>query len=143
VPDHRRFLLGESLKFAMNGGMYQDDLRPVGLYIEKRIAQALSIFGHPAGAAACSQAIAKLLGSGKALETHANSVAWLTPKPRVSVPDHHWLLLGEYGSILLLEPIKDRQCGISTEIRSELYAPRPRPDGRLLLWRSSRLLLRW
>jgi uncharacterized protein YigE (DUF2233 family) len=34
VPDHRRFLLGESLKFAMNGGMYQDDLRPVGLYIE-------------------------------------------------------------------------------------------------------------
>ena len=25
---------GKSLKFAMNGGMYQDDLRPVGLYIE-------------------------------------------------------------------------------------------------------------
>jgi uncharacterized protein YigE (DUF2233 family) len=25
---------GKSLRFAMNGGMYQDDLRPVGLYIE-------------------------------------------------------------------------------------------------------------
>ena len=25
---------GKSLKFAMNGGMYQDDLRPVGLHIE-------------------------------------------------------------------------------------------------------------
>jgi uncharacterized protein YigE (DUF2233 family) len=25
---------GTSLRFAMNGGMYQDDLRPVGLYIE-------------------------------------------------------------------------------------------------------------
>ena len=25
---------GKSLQFAMNGGMYQDDLRPVGLYIE-------------------------------------------------------------------------------------------------------------
>jgi uncharacterized protein YigE (DUF2233 family) len=26
---------GKSLRFAMNGGMYQDDFRPVGLYIEK------------------------------------------------------------------------------------------------------------
>ena len=25
---------GRSLQFAMNGGMYQDDFRPVGLYIE-------------------------------------------------------------------------------------------------------------
>jgi uncharacterized protein YigE (DUF2233 family) len=25
---------GKSLRFAMNGGMYQDDLRPVGLYVE-------------------------------------------------------------------------------------------------------------
>lgn len=25
---------GKSLQFAMNGGMYQDDFRPVGLYIE-------------------------------------------------------------------------------------------------------------
>ena len=101
---------GKSLQFAMNGGMYQDDFRPVGLYIEN--GRELT----PANTATLTGAPSQILNSTK--KPNGVSIS-ATARPASSIRDD-FLPIGRKRISL---PSPDR--------RSSSTAPSIRPSSSL------------
>lgn len=67
----------------------------------------VSILDDEARTAAGSNMVTKPFCLRKAVGTYADRIAHLAPEAWISVPDHRGYLIGEYGSISLLEPCKN------------------------------------
>jgi uncharacterized protein YigE (DUF2233 family) len=92
---------GKSLQFAMNGGMYQDDFQPVGLYVEngRELTRANTatltgapsaipnFFKKPNGVFYIGNGVAGVLETGRFLAERPEAISLRSPAPCLSTTE--------------------------------------------------------